>query len=164
MSISEQLREILLKPTNIIYPQAELLLYAAGRAQHTMEFIIPALKEGKYVICERYTHASIAYQGYGRGLDLEIIKKLNEIATQGVRPVITIILDIEVEEGLKRVWNFAGGLDRLESENISFHKRVRDGYLKIASNNTRVVVIDATLSAEKIHKNIVDILESRKII
>jgi len=119
VSIAEELREILLNPENIIFPRAELLLYAAGRAQHTGELIMPALEEGKYVICERFTHASIAYQGYGRNLDIELIRKLNQIATEGVTPDLTVIMDIDVKEGLKRVRKSNRQFDRLESENIT---------------------------------------------
>ncbi len=164
VSISEQLRRMLLNPDNLIYPNTELLLYASGRAQHTEELILPALREGKYVICERYTHASIAYQGYGRGLDIKLIKELNNIATQGVCPDITIILDIDVKEGLKRVQRANREFDRLESENISFHEKVRIGYLELAGEDTNVVVINTMDTEKSIQKKIINILEERKII
>jgi len=164
VSIAEELREILLNPENIIFPRAELLLYAAGRAQHTGELIMPALEEGKYVICERFTHASIAYQGYGRNLDIELIRKLNQIATEGVTPDLTVIMDIDVKEGLKRVRKSNRQFDRLESENISFHQRVRDGYLKIAEEDPLVEVVDASLPQDEISKRIIQILKEKNIV
>lgn len=164
VSIAEQLREMLLNTQNFIYPTAELLLYAAGRAQHTEELILPALKEGKYVICERYTHASIAYQGYGRGLDIELIKKLNEVASGSLSPDATIILDIDAALGLERVKKSNRGLDRLESENISFHKRVRQGYLEMVEKYAKVSLVDASESPDEIHKAILGILKEKKII
>ncbi|MBN2406809.1 MAG: dTMP kinase [Elusimicrobia bacterium] len=164
VSISEKLREILLNKDNRIFPKAELMLYASGRAQHTEELIMPALLSGKYVVCERYIHASIAYQGYGRGLDIELIRKLNDMATGGLVPDITIYMDIEAAEGLKRVERSNRSLDRLESENISFHERVRQGYLSMAGTDPRIVTLDARNSREDIHAHIIDILRSRNII
>lgn len=161
VSIAEQLREMLLNPDNVICARAELLLYASGRAQHTEELILPALKEGKYVICERYTHASIAYQGYGRGLDMDLINQLNNVATGGLCPDITIILDIDVEKGLKRVETSCRDFDRLECENISFHQKVRDGYLAIANDDPRVLIVDSDNPVEDIHKRVVNILKEK---
>lgn len=164
VSISEQLREILLNPDNLICPRAELLLYASGRAQHTEELILPALKEGKYVICERYAHASVAYQGYGRGLDMELINELNRVATRGIYPDITLILDIDVEEGLRRVERSDRVLDRLEKENISFHKKVRNGYLELARMNPDIIVINAIGTEKNIYEKIVAVLKEKNLI
>ncbi|MEA3507044.1 MAG: dTMP kinase [Elusimicrobiota bacterium] len=164
VSISEQLREILLDTESTIYPTAELLLYAAGRAQHTQEKIFPALKESKFVICERFTHASIAYQGYGRGLDRELIDKLNDIAAGGLKPDLTVILDIDVETGLKRARDSSGKLDRLESENVSFHKKVREGYLELAGENPDIEVVSSLGTRDKIKEGIIEILKRRNII
>jgi len=163
VSISEQLREILLKPGSAISPRTELLLYAAGRAQHTSELIMPALKEGKSVICERYTHASLAYQGYGRQLDKELIRTLNEVATMGLKPDLTIIFNISAEEGLSRVASSERTFDRLESENIQFHRRVRDGYLALAENDPNIEVVDARLPEKALSEKIIEILRRRKI-
>jgi dTMP kinase len=164
VSIAEQLREMLLNPGNFIFPRAELLLYAAGRAQHTEELILPALKEGKHVVCERYTHASVAYQGYGRGLDIGLINMLNDIAAGGVAPDAVIIMDIDVAQGLARVRSSNRGLDRLESENISFHKKVREGYLEIVKTNPDISVVDASQSKEDIHNRILQILKGKNIV
>jgi dTMP kinase len=164
VSIAEQLREMLLNPDNMIYPRAELLLYAAGRAQHTEELIQPALNAGKCVICERYVYASVAYQGYGRGLDIDLIKELNKVATGGIAPDVTIILDIDVKEGLKRVERSDRVLDRLEQENISFHEKVRNGYLELARENPDIVVINTMDSQENILNKIISILKDKKLI
>ncbi len=164
VEISEKLREMLLNPDNVISSRTELLLYAAGRAQHTEELILPVLKEGGTVICERYTHASIAYQGFGRGLDIGLIKELNKVATLGVAPDITIILDIDVEEGLKRVQKSNRGLDRLESEDILFHKRVREGYLKLADKDNSIAVINTMDTQDNIYEKILCLLKERDII
>lgn len=163
VSISEQLREMLLKPGNKIAPRTELLLYAAGRAQHTSELIMPALKSGKSVICERYTHASMAYQGYGRQLDMALIDNLNEVATMGLSPDLTIIFNIPADEGLKRVSSSERTFDRLESENLEFHQRVRDGYLELSKNDPKVEVVDARLPQEALSKRIIEILRERNI-
>ncbi len=164
VSIAEQLREILLDTKSRIYPTAELLLYAAGRAQHTREKIMPALKNSKFVICERFTHASIAYQGYGRGLSKELIGQLNYIATGGIKPNLTVILDIDIKTGLKRVKSSEGKLDRLESENVTFHEKVRNGYLEIASEDRNIEVVSALNTEEVIKEGIIDILRKRDII
>jgi dTMP kinase len=165
VSISEQLRDILLNPENMIFPRAELLLYASGRAQHTEELILPSLNEGKYVICERYIHASIAYQGFGRGLDISLIENLNEVASCGLNPDVTVVLDIDVEKGLKRVMSSNRSFDRLESENISFHIKVRRGYLELAKKNPQILVVDASSGEmEEIHAVVVRELEARGMI
>ncbi|HBU68779.1 MAG TPA: dTMP kinase [Elusimicrobia bacterium] len=134
--LAEDIRQVLLNPKNSITPLAELMLYEASRAQHTQELIIPALNNGKTVICDRYTDATLAYQGYGRKLDIPTIKKLNSIATCGISPDLTIVLDTPVERGLA----LARGIkkesfeasDRIERENFDFHRTVRAAYLKIA--------------------------------
>ncbi len=131
-----------------ISPQAELLLFVASRAQLVAELIRPALEEGKVVICDRFTHSTLAYQGYGRGLDLTTVGMVNNLATQNLKPDVVILLDISPEEGLarKRVPK-----DRFELEDLSFHHRVREGYLKMAATEPECwLVIDATLSKRKI--------------
>ncbi|NLB34223.1 MAG: dTMP kinase [Elusimicrobia bacterium] len=163
VSISEQLREILLNPSSTISPRTELLLYAAGRAQHTSELIMPALKAGKSVLCERYTHASLAYQGYGRQLDKDLVNMLNEVATMGLKPDLTIMFNISAEEGLGRVASSDRTFDRLESENIEFHRRVREGYLALAAKDPNVELVDATLPEKELSKEIIKILKRRNI-
>ena len=132
-----------------ISPLTELMLFNASRAQLVSELIQPSLKAGKVVICDRFADSTTAYQGYGRGLDLATVKAVNNIATQGISPHLTILLDIPVEAGLAR--KGAKRQDRFEQEDIAFHRRVREGYLKLAADEPqRWLVVDATQSKTKI--------------
>ena len=132
-----------------ISPLTELLLFNASRAQLVNEVIQPNLEAGKVVICDRYADSTTAYQSYGRGLDLEMVKAVNNAATQGLKPDLTVLLDISAEEGLARIK--ARRRDRFEQEDVAFHQQVRDGYLKLAADEPqRWLVIDATQSKEKI--------------
>jgi len=160
-SIAEALRRIILNPKNRVLKVTELLLYEAGRAQHTSELILPALREGKTVVCERYTDATLAYQGYGRKLDIRIVKELNKIASSGLKPDLTILLDLDVKEGLRRVLKVSGGrMDRLERESVGFHERVRKGYLEIASREPgRVKLIGVKETPKKTHLEVVKVIK-----
>jgi dTMP kinase len=132
-----------------ISPVAELLLFNVSRAQLVTEFIHPNLESGKVVISDRYADSTTAYQSYGRGLDLAMVRAVNSAATQGLKPDLTVLLDIPVEIGLAR----KGGKkrDRFEQEDIAFHQRVREGYLKLAASEpVRWLVVDAALPKEKI--------------
>ena len=132
-----------------ISPLAELLLFNTSRAQLVDEVIRPNLEKGRVVISDRYADSTTAYQSYGRGLDLEMAKAVNNAATQGLKPDLTVLLDIPVEEGLARKKNKRQ--DRFERENIAFHQRVREGYLKLAASDPRRwLVVDATQSKGKI--------------
>ena len=159
--ISEQIRDMLLNPDHSeMAAITELLLYAASRAQHVSEVIKPALAAGKVVISSRFADATVVYQGYGRGLDLERIHRLNRIATDGITPDVTFILDLPVEMGLQRVQNSRGGLDRLEREKIEFHRRLRDGYQTIAQQEPqRLKIIDAQGSPEQVYAQIQAIIQ-----
>ena len=163
--LAESIRAILLNPNNTITPLSELMLYEAARAQHINDLIIPELAVGKIVICDRYTDATFAYQGFGRGLDRSIIKNLNNIATQGITPDLTIYLDIPVEEGLERAKklskdSFVSG-DRLEREDLSFHHRVRQGYLFLAKKEPgRIKVVRTRETIAETHSEIVKIVEN----
>ena len=154
--ISEQVRDMLLNPDHSeMAATTELLLYAASRAQHVSEVIKPALESGKIVISSRFADATVVYQGYGRGLDLERIHYLNRIATDGVTPDVTFVLDLPVEIGLQRAQSSRGGLDRLEREKIAFHRRLREGYQIIAKQEPqRLKVIDAQVSPEQVYAQI----------
>ncbi|MDD2320602.1 MAG: dTMP kinase [Geobacteraceae bacterium] len=150
--ISDKIRAILLDADNrALVPLAELLLYAAARAQHVAEVIRPALEEGKIVICDRFTDATSAYQGYGRSLDLDLIENLSRLATGGLNPDLTILLDCPEEVGIERAMariNATSGAreERFEQESLRFHRAVRQGYLKLAAAHPgRFVVIDGTL-------------------
>lgn len=154
--ISEQIRDMLLNPDHgEMAATTELLLYAASRAQHVSEIIKPALESGKIVISSRFADAMVVYQGYGRGLDLERINRLNRIATDGVTPDVTFVLDLPVEIGLQRVQESRGGLDRLEREKIDFHQRLRDGYRALAEQEPqRLKLVDAQASPEQVYAQI----------
>jgi len=134
-----------------ISPLVELLLFNASRAHLVTEVIQPSLKSGMVVICDRYADSTTAYQGYGRGLDLEMVMAANNAATQGLKPDLTILLDISAENGLAR--KRAKKQDRFEQEELAFHQRVRQGYLKlVADEPERWLVVDATQSKQKIAK------------
>jgi len=131
----------------------ELLLFNASRAQLVTEVIQPSLESGMMVICDRYADSTTAYQGYGRGLNLEVVKAINDTATQGLKPALTILLDMPVEAGLAR--KRGKRQDRFEQEELAFHQRVRDGYLKMAASEPqRWLVIDGNQSKEKIGETI----------
>ena len=132
-----------------ISPLTELLLFNASRTQLTAEAIRPNLEKGKAVICDRYADSTTAYQSYGRGLDLETVMVINDTATQGLKPDLTILLDMSAEEGLAR--KKARKQDRFEQEDLAFHQRVREGYLKLAAKESqRWLVVDASQSKRKI--------------
>jgi dTMP kinase len=151
--ISEKIRKILLSEKNReMTHTAELLLYLASRAQLTERIILPNLKQKKTVICDRYSDSTLAYQGYGRGLNKNMIKNLNQVASSGLSPDLTILLDVPVEVSLKRKAKEKRnkGGDRLEKEKFEFHQRIRDGYLKIAKKNKRrIKIIDGRKDQEK---------------
>jgi dTMP kinase len=151
--IAEKIREMLLDPINQnMTSRTELLLYLASRSQHVEQIILPALQNGEIVVCERFNDATRAYQGYARGLDMNLIEELTRIATGNLEPDLTIILDLEVKEGLLRAEKFKNYRDRLESESLDFHDKVRKGYLAIAQNDPdRVKVVDAKGSIEDVH-------------
>lgn len=166
--ISNAIRRILLDPASTsMDPLTELFLYAAARAQHMAEIILPALGRGEVVLCDRFIDATVAYQGYGRGLDLARIHQLNQQATGGRKPDLTVLLDIPLEEGLRRAIARNGSQQedegRFEQENLDFHRRVRDGYHTLAANDARFRVVDAAGSvesvAERIEKTVVPWLE-----
>lgn len=132
-----------------ISPLSELFLFNTSRAQLVEEVIRPELESGKVVICDRYTDSTVVYQGYGRGLDMEVVRRINDIATGGLVPDLTVLMDIPVEEGFAR--KEASARDRFEQEDISFHQRVRDGFLKLAKSEPgRWMVVDAAQSRKRI--------------
>ncbi|HEX9022460.1 MAG TPA: dTMP kinase [Geobacteraceae bacterium] len=155
--IADQIRNILLSADNReMKPLTELLLYAAARAQHVREVVAPALEGGGIVLCDRFTDATVAYQGYGRKLDLDVIDQLNRLATGGVRPDLTLLLDCPAETGLQRAISRINSTDgpreeRFELESLRFHQRVRDGYLALARREpARFVIIDAAGGIDEI--------------
>ncbi|MDO9079978.1 MAG: dTMP kinase [Desulfuromonadales bacterium] len=153
--IADDIRRILLDPSNQqLCPTAELLLYAAARAQHVEEVIRPALAQGALVLCDRYIDATVAYQGFGRGLDLTLIEELNQVASSGLVPDLTLLFDLPVSTGLGRALaRNAVTLEnegRFEAESLAFHQRVRDGYMQGASQEKRFSIIDATGTPEQV--------------
>ena len=157
--ISLKIRELLLSlDSREMDHVTELLLYNAARVQHIKEVIEPALERGEIVITDRFSDSTVAYQGYARGLDLKLIDSLDVIATNKLRPDITILLDIDVETGLARNKALNKG-DRLELEDISFHERVRKGFIQIAAREpVRIKVVDCSESLAGVHQKVVKIL------
>jgi dTMP kinase len=154
-AIGEQIRKILLRVDHkgMSYI-TELFLYNAARAQHLYEKILPALNQNKIVITDRFSDSTIAYQGYGRGIDLNLLSTLDNIATGGIKPDLTFLFDLDVEIGLRRNRDI-NKIDRLELEDIEFHKRVRDGYLQIAKKEpSRIKIIDASETISEISEKI----------
>ena len=165
--IGQDIRKILLNSKNThLAPLTELILYAADRAQHVSEVIRPALDQGKWVICDRFFDATIAYQGFGRGMDMELIEYLNSQAAAGVSPDLTILMDCPEDIGLKRALdrNKTQNLEdqgRFEKEKMEFHRRVRGGYLNLAEKYAdRFRIIDASRSVDEVRQDIKCLLDS----
>ncbi len=155
--LGEKLREILLNYDGEVSPNCESFLFLADRAQHVDCVIKPALKDGVIVLCDRHTDSTVAYQGYGRQLDIEQIKKLNEIAVNGLKPDLTIVFDIDIETSMQRVGKTK---DRMESAGMDFFNRVRNGYLAIAKEEpNRVKVINSADTIDKIHNQVVELVK-----
>ncbi|MBR8844719.1 dTMP kinase [Pseudoalteromonas sp. JC3] len=160
--ISEKIREIILDPsTPEMADMTELMLFGAARAQHVREKIMPALEQGKVVISDRFDAATFSFQHYARGLDLATITTINQLALGGFRPDMNLILDLDPEEGLKRVKSRGEGLDRLEDEKQQFLQRAREGYLVQAKNDPeRFTVIDASQSKAQVLEQSIELLDS----
>jgi dTMP kinase len=158
-SIGDKIRALLLEPENHMDPLTELLLYYSARAQHVRELIYPKILEETVVITDRFTDSTLAYQGYARGIDKAVIDTLNEIVVPDMKPFITFLLDLDVEEGLRRNRK-ARKKDRFELETVDFHNRVRKGFHQIAAEEPdRIKVVDASVSAEEVSRKIIEILE-----
>lgn len=154
--ISEQIRNVILDKANTdMDPMTEALLYAASRRQHLVQKILPALREGKIVLCDRYLDSSLAYQGGARGLGIEKILALNQYAIDGQYPDLTLFFDLEPEVGLERIEeNSSREVNRLDLEKLSFHRKVRDSFLKLMGNfPDRYVRIDASKSREEVENS-----------
>lgn len=154
--IADTIRAILLDPANrALRPRAELLLYAAARAQHVDQIIRPALAAGTLVLCDRFADATLAYQGGGRGLDRSLVESISALAADGLRPDLTLLFDLPVELGLARARrrnqdDSHPDEGRFELEELDFHRRVRDSYLALAASESRFRVIDATGSVDAV--------------
>ena len=168
-AIGGQIRRVLLHPENDdLAPGAELLLYVADRVQHLESVIRPALAAGQVVICDRFFDATLVYQGYARGLDKRMIRQLHQLTCQGLTPDLTVLLDLEPEEGLSRAWQRIHAdrahaqESRFEKEQLAFHRRVREGYLELARREpNRFAVIDAAGDVQCVQASIETVLASR---
>ena len=149
---AEAIRKVLLDPKHEVDPLAELLLYEAARAQHTQERLLPALRAGSTVVCERYTLATLVYQGFARSLPLPLIRRLNRIATGGLQPDLTVVLDVPDREFRRR--DPSRRHDRLEREPDAFRRRVRRGYRALAASEPRTVLIDADRPQAAVHADV----------
>lgn len=165
--LGKLIRQILLDPAHSeMEPLTELFLYAADRAQHIAQVIRPTLEASQWLICDRFGDATTVYQGYGRDQDLAFIQQLNEMATQGLWPNLSFLLDCPVEIGLDRARQrimeneVEGREDRFEQQDMAFHQKVREGYLELAAQNPeRFRVLDGTLAQEQLHQEIIALLE-----
>lgn len=156
-SLGEAVRKVILSTKNVdLLPLSELLLFITCRAQLSAEVIAPALEEGKVVVSSRYRLSSLAYQGYGRGIDLDLIRRLNEAATGGRHPDLTFLIDLPAKVALARK---RGKGDRIEGEDIVFYQRVRQGYLKLAQDDPLIHRIDGTQSVQQIAQAVASYLD-----
>lgn len=159
---AERIRQIVLEPGLDVRPMAELFLYEASRSQHTQEKILPALQAGKIVICERYTMSTCAYQGYGRGIDLQTIETLNQIATLGLQPDLTLVFLMSDKYFIERgEYLFS---DRLEQEDLAFRQKMRRGYQEMVSRTPNAYLIDADRNIDEIQHQLVDLLSKHHIV
>ena len=159
--LSEQLRTLLLDRRHLaITPLAEFLMFSASRTQLVDSVIRPALAEGTIVICDRFYDSSTAYQGWGRGIPLDVIRRINSVATGGLVPDRTVILDIPVEEVLSRKITAGYGTDRIENAGIAFYQKVRDGYHAIAREEPdRIILMDGLRPIEEIHQELWNLIQ-----
>lgn len=160
--ISEAIRNIILDPENKeMDDRTEALLYAASRSQLMEEVVIPALESGKLVISDRFVDSSLAYQGSGRNLGIEEVKQINDFATRGIEPDLTIFLDVKPEVGLARIQKLRPDQeDRLEQEKLAFHEKVYEGYKTVNKNNPdRIKVVDASQNIEKVVADCIKIIK-----
>ncbi len=157
--LGEKIREILLNYNGEVSNRCESFLFLADRAQNIDTIVKPAVKSGKIVLCDRHTDSTVAYQGYGRGLDINRINMLNNLATDGIKPDLTFVFDIDTETSMQRV---GAEKDRMESAGKEFHTKVRNGYLELAKQEPeRIKVIDATKSIDEIHNEVIEIFTKK---
>jgi len=160
--IAEDIRDIILNRDNVeMDARAEALLFAAARGQHLAEKVIPALQEGKIVICDRFIDSSLAYQGHARGLGIDEVYAINKFAIGDVMPDLTIFIDVPPKVGLKRVFDNIRKVDRLDLEDITFHEKVYEGYQLLAERfQNRFKIIDGTNSKEQVIQDTIDVIKS----
>ena len=163
--IAEKIRSLILDPSHTdMDSRTEALLYAASRRQHLIEKVLPVLESGDVIFCDRFVDSSIAYQGYARGIGEEGIREINQFATEGIEPNVTLYIDVPAEVGIQRIH---ANLDereynRLDQEKLAFHEKVRAGYLQLAqANPERIVVVDGTMSREEVAESCYQIIKNR---
>ena len=163
--IAEKIRSLILDPSHTdMDSRTEALLYAASRRQHLIEKVFPVLESGDVIFCDRFVDSSIAYQGYARGIGEEGIREINEFATEGIEPDVTLYIDVPAEVGIQRIH---ANLDereynRLDQEKLAFHEKVRAGYQHLAqANPERIVVVDGTMSRESVAEACYHIIKNR---
>ena len=145
-----------------VFPEAELLLYEAARAQHVRGHILPALLSGRSVLCDRFCDATTAYQAHARGIDASFVERLNRFAAEGLSPALTLLFDLPPEAGFARIKGRGAGKDRLERESLDFHRAVREGYLRLAARDPgRVVRIEAAGAEEEVFQSVLRAVAQR---
>lgn len=156
LDIGQKIRNILLHHDGIVPDKCEMFLFLADRANHVETFIKPAIEQGKIVLCDRHVDSTIAYQGYGRGQDISLLKDLNKIAVNGINPDLTLLFDVSTETAQTRV---GSEKDRMESAGIEFHRKVRNGYLELQKDNSnRIKLINANNSIETVFEDTKNII------
>lgn len=161
IEIAEKIRDIILNPAyKVMDGRTEALLYAAARRQHLVEKVIPALKDGKIVLCDRFIDSSLAYQGFARGLGIDEVLSINQFAIEGYFPTLTLYFDIDPKIGLERIYgNEKREINRLDLESLSFHENVRKGYLQLVERfPERIVLLDASKSVADVFADTISIL------
>ncbi len=159
--IAEKIRDVILDIDNLgMDPKTESLLYAASRREHLMKTIVPALNDGKVILCDRFLDSSLAYQGFARGIGIDEVYQMNTFATEGIMPDLTLLVCVKPEVGLKRIKdNHRGTLDRLEVEKLAFHEKVYEGYLKVqAKFSDRIVIINGEASKEQVKHDALEVV------
>ena len=161
--LSDEIRALVLVPREeTVFPEAELLLYEAARAQHARGLILPTLLSGRAVLCDRFCDATTAYQAHARGIDAPLVERLNRFAAGGLVPALTLLLDLPPEDGFARVKGRGYEPDRLERESLDFHRAVRDGYLRLAGRDPeRVVRIDAAAPEGEVFRSVLRTVAQR---
>ncbi|MHB8086916.1 MAG: dTMP kinase [Anaerolineaceae bacterium] len=161
--IGDQIREVIMRMDNtMMHPNTEILLFCAARAQIVTEVIRPNLEKGMVVISDRYGDSTLAYQGYGHGLDRKILKEILKFATGGLQPDLTLLLDVDVDEGLNRKIKGGSEWNRLDAQKVEFHRRVRNGYLEMAKEEPeRWRVINASFDPQKVQNDIREVISAK---
>lgn len=164
--LADRIRAILLDSANVIDPVAEVFLFAASRRQHTMEVIRPAVARGEVVLCDRYADSTLAYQGFGRTIDLDRLRMLNDWATDSTAPHLTLVYDLDEETGLTRARHRNAGAEndegRFEAEDLRFHRRVREGFLALAvAEPERFAVVDASGTIDEVFDRTLAVVHKR---